>query len=98
MFNYETSIVIDCIEYKLIFERDSLTSEDFDLEHVKFAHFDDESPVEEWKAVKGSEIEEGLELELYETEDPSFYQEVIEGLHPDVNYLWDGRDIYLMEM
>ena len=67
---------------------------DINLNDVKYSLYGEN----DWKVVAGSEIEEALEAELYNEYDASTYQEIVEGIHPDVSYTWDGREVVSMEV
>jgi hypothetical protein len=95
MFDHILETMINNEVYEIHFTRDSLEHDgDFNMANVQYSLYGEN----DWETVAGSEIEEALEFEIYDTEDPSTYQEIIEALHPEVSYTWDGREVVSMEV
>jgi len=80
---YTTDLIINNEPYWVYFSDYSLDSEGcFDMNEVFYSE-NEQEPIENWKPVAGSEIEDALEADLYSVEESSDYQGIVDAMIGD---------------
>ena len=83
MNGYTTELIINAEPYWFHFSDYSLDSEGcFDMNEVFYSE-NEQEPIENWKPVAGSEIEDALEADLYSGEEISYYQGIVDAMVGD---------------